>query len=248
MAGKTFKPYDFTLAAGGSQVILAEGEYFRVQSATGALDVTVEGAGTLPGLLSGQAMKDTPFKRLVLRDASGAPNSGTILVASQEFVDNRLYGVVTLGSAVTLDAATLAALETIDLGATTLAALEQISVRPEVRSGSYEALADLAANTPVTIFDAATNANGAILLDAFGSGHSAGAPVQPTFIAKATAPATVIDGEVIYSAPCVGYGGGTWVCAGDMPEARYIPAGRGLYFIVTDPATYCMRHCRYKLL
>lgn len=95
---KAVRTYDFNLSAGQTSVILAEGEYFRIQSATGALDVTVEGVGTLPGLLAGQGMMDTPFKRLVLKDASGSTNSGTILVASREFIDNRTYGVMTISN------------------------------------------------------------------------------------------------------------------------------------------------------
>lgn len=179
---------------------------------------------------------------IVITNLTAAAITGKITIGAGDISDNSLVGTVTL------DAATLAALESVDLNAATLAALEQINVRPELRSGSYQALANLAADTPYEIFAAAANTNGAILLDAFGSGHSAGSPVQPTFIAKATAPANVTDGEIIFSAPCVGYGGGTWVCAGDMPAPRLIPAGLGLYFIVTDPATYCMRHARYKFL
>ena len=94
----SFKYYDFTLTSGGAAVLLVEGEYFRIQSATGAVDVTVEGAGTLPGLLVGQGLKDTPFKRLVIKDVSGGPNVGQIMVASKEFVDNRTYGVTTLSN------------------------------------------------------------------------------------------------------------------------------------------------------
>lgn len=179
---------------------------------------------------------------LHISNMTAAAITGKITIGAGDISDNSLVGTVTL------DAATLAALATTGLDAATLAALEQINVRPELRSASYQQLANMAANTPDTIFSAASNPNGAILLDAFGSGHSAGSPVQPTFIAKATAPANVTDGEVIYSAPCVGYGGGTWVNAGDMPAPRYIPPGTGLYFLVTDPATFCMRHCRYKLL
>jgi len=92
----TFKAYDFNLTAGGSQTILAGGEYFRILSATGAIDLTVEGKGTMPDLLPGQAIKGLPFDRLVLRDKSGAPNSGSILVASSEFQDNKLQGAVSL--------------------------------------------------------------------------------------------------------------------------------------------------------
>lgn len=92
------KYYDFTLTAGGSQVLLVSGNNFRIQSQTGAVDVTVDSVGTLPGLLTGQGLKDVPFKRLTLRDASGAPNVGTILVSPAEFVDNRTYGVMTLAN------------------------------------------------------------------------------------------------------------------------------------------------------
>lgn len=88
--------YDFTLGAGGSQVITAEGAYFRVQSATGALNITVEGAGTIPSMLVGQGLKDIAFKRLVIQDASGSANVGQILIAGKEFVDNRTYGVTSL--------------------------------------------------------------------------------------------------------------------------------------------------------
>ena len=94
----SFKSYDFTLSAGGAIALLVEGSYFRIQSATGAVDVTVEGTGTLPGLLTGQGLKDTPFKRLVIKDVSGSANTGSILVASQEFIDNRTYGVTTISN------------------------------------------------------------------------------------------------------------------------------------------------------
>lgn len=92
----SFKLYDFTLSAGATVALLVEGEYFRIQEATGAVDVTVEGSGTLPGLLVGQGLKETPYKRLLIRDASGAANVGKILIASKEFIDNRTYGVTTI--------------------------------------------------------------------------------------------------------------------------------------------------------
>lgn len=94
----TFQVYDFNLAAGGAQTILAGGAYLRILTASGAVDVSVEGKGTMPNLLAGQGFKDLPFNRLVLRDKSGAPNTGTILVASSEFVDNRLFGSFTISN------------------------------------------------------------------------------------------------------------------------------------------------------
>lgn len=238
MAGKTFKPYDFTLAAGGSQVILAEGEYFRVQSATGAIDVTVEGAGTLPGLLSGQALKDTPFKRLVLRDASGAPNSGTILVASQEFVDNRLYGVVTLGSAVAIDAPSLSVMR-----------------RPLQLTGSYKANGALAGATPDPVFLPADNLNGAIILTASVSDIGGGGSVPASnqllgFVAKASNPASIVDGDPVFVSGVTAANASYYYCSGQMPNEQFVPPGLGLYFIAANAAVsaYGFRSCRYILL
>ena len=109
------KEYDFALTAGGIGIILAEGAYFRVQSSSGAVSVIVDGLGELPGLLAGQGIKSTPFKRLTLRDASGAANVGKILVSNEEFIDNRTYGVNSL------DAATIASLkQNVVLDATTI--------------------------------------------------------------------------------------------------------------------------------
>lgn len=217
--------YDFSLTAGGTQMLTVEGAYFRIQSQTGAMDVTVEGVGTLPGLLTGQGLKETPFKRLLLRDVSGAPNSGQILVASREFIDNRTYGVNSLDSA-------------------TLATLRQ----PLASTGNFKSNGVLAAATPETIFTAASNVNGAILLSAGFNIIGNATLARPSIVAKATAPTSTIDGEVIVSSTYEGVFGTTYVDAGQLPAPQFIAAGLGLYYIQEGAGSAGLRFARYHLL
>jgi len=89
------KTYDFTMDAGGSAQVLAVGTYFRIQTCTGALSVVGE-FGEVSPILAGQGLKDSPFTRLQLKNLTAFPNSGSIIVASDEFVDQQmvLSGVV----------------------------------------------------------------------------------------------------------------------------------------------------------
>lgn len=232
---KTFRYYDFTLTAGASQVILVDAAYFRVQSATGPVDITVEGFGTLPGMLVGQGIKDTPFKRIVIKDVSGAANVGTILVASQEFVDNRTYGVNTISGG------------SIDLTAATQAALN----RPQAQTGFFSDQSALVANTPLPVFLPAANVNGAILLTADIQANIASSVNDQVFISKASAPTTVIDGSVLLMAKFQGLSGTSGFYGATLPKEQYIAAGQGLYFIATSAVgagVNQIRACRYKLL
>lgn len=234
----TFKVYDFTLTAGGSFRLPASGGYFRIMTSTGAVDVTVEGVGTLPGLLAGQALKNVNFPALLLRDASGAPNSGTILVASSEFQDNRLNGTVDLS------ATSLAALESIDLNAATLATLRQ----PLASTGNFKSSGALAAGTPETIFAPAANTNGAILLSAGFNIIGNATLTRPSILAKASAPASTIDGEVFVSSSYEGVFGTTYVDAGQLNQPQSISAGLGLYYIHEGAGSGGLRFARYRLL
>lgn len=87
--------YDFTLAAGGSFEILAEGSYYRILSATGSIEVRRDGGSRLAPMLPGQGERDE-FQRLTLRDLSGAPNTGFIIVADGTFIDDRITGEVSV--------------------------------------------------------------------------------------------------------------------------------------------------------
>lgn len=92
---RSFKIYDFTLSAGGSMPLLVEGGYFKIYSCTGVLSVSIDGGSSIGPINTGQGMK-TEFKRLTIVDQSGAANVGKIIVASNEFVDGRISGSVTV--------------------------------------------------------------------------------------------------------------------------------------------------------
>lgn len=238
----TFKVYDFSVPAGGVYRLPVTGAYFRIMSSTGAVNVTVEGVGTLPALQSGQALKGIPFGALILQDASGAPNVGQILVASSEFQDNRLNGTVDLS------AASLAALESVDLNAATIDAVR----RPLASTGFFSDASAITALTPVTVFTPAANVNGAIVLNAgINKYHNVGAGVD-AFLAKNGAPASIVDGEEILScgvatssAAAVNIG----VARLSIPQ--FVPAGLGLYFISENSYAAGLsnkRYARYRLL
>lgn len=232
----TFQVYDFNLVAGGSQAILASGAYLRILSSTGAIDVSVEGKGTMPNLLAGQGLKDLPFNRVVVRDKSGAPNTGTILVASSEFVDNRLFGTFDLSPS------TLAALESVDLNPATLATMRT----PLGATGSYANAGAIAINTATNLFTPGSNVNGAILLSASVVGNE-GSNGAVAFLAKSSAPASITDGEVLHAVN---------IFAGNLanpvlPREMFIPAGLGLYMFNTlglSAAAQNLRSARWRLL
>jgi hypothetical protein len=222
----SFKPYDFSLTANGSQTILAIGSYFRIQSSTGAVSVTVDSVGTLPGMLVGQGFKGVKYSRLLLTDVSGAPNVGVILTASDEFVDNRTYGVNSL------DSATILALS-----------------RPLVAGLSFYEQATHAANTPTVIFLPAANVNGAVIHSIDYVEISSNTPIS-TFVAKGSAPATIGDGEVLMISGLSTIFGALNVSINKTAKEHRIAAGKGLYYISGTSVTggYATKSVRYTLL
>ncbi|MES2482969.1 MAG: hypothetical protein V4609_13300 [Pseudomonadota bacterium] len=93
---KAFKVYPFSVAAGGSQVILAEGSFVRIMAATSEVNLTIDGVGPFGPIAAGQGFRDRPFKRIVISDASGAANVGSVIVADNDFVDQTLLGTVSV--------------------------------------------------------------------------------------------------------------------------------------------------------
>lgn len=96
MKTRAFQVFDLTLSSNESRQILYIGSYFKVLSATGAVDVTLEGQGTLPDLTSGKGLKDTPYSRLVITDKTGSSNTVQLMCATQEYVDQTYSGTVSL--------------------------------------------------------------------------------------------------------------------------------------------------------
>lgn len=206
---KSVTNYPFNLSAGQSINIPAVGDYFRVQSATGAIDVTIDGVGTLPDLLNGQGIKNIPFSRLTIKNKSGAANAGVIMVAFDEFIDNRTYGVN-------------------DLSAGTLATLRQ----PLAQTGFYSSQSALAANTADTVFSAASNLNGAVLLSLYSTNFPLNG-AQEAFISHTSAPANLLTGSIVGLSKALWPNGSATNVGSviDNQQPIFLPAGQGLYFI-----------------
>lgn len=236
------KEYDINLTANGIQVLLVEGSYFRIQSSLGGVTINVDGLGELPGLLAGQGIANTPFKRLILRDVSGAANVGKILISNEAFVDNRTFGVSTL------DAFTLAALESVDLNAATLNALN----RPLAFTGSTNTTIALTAQTAEAIVLPAANVNGVIVLAAnLQSRQGANGSTYGGLLGKATAPLNISDGAVLAAAQISSYESGNLIntSAVNLITPVFVPAGLGIYWIMDQAiGTGYPRSVRWRTL
>ena len=223
------KEYDFNLAAGGIAIVLAEGAYFRVQSSTGAVSIIIDGLGELPGLLAGQGIKSTPFRRLTLRDVSGAANVGKLLVSNEEFIDNRTYGVNSLDAA-------------------TIAALKLSTPRPELPGVVFSQSTSHLAGEVVVILAPGANANGAIVHSIEYAGYAAATELC-TFLSKASAPASQADGNVLLPVYSDNLFGTVYVSRGRLTQPTRIPAGQGLYFFTLNAINnFSTKSVRYTLL
>lgn len=165
---KTTTLYDFTLTAGGSQRIEADANFYKILTATGDVSITRNGGSTVKPMRAGRGERNVEFLSLTIKDLSGAPNSGTILVGDSDFIDD----TIVLSSA--------------------------INVRPEAATGVYKSNTPLAALTPDTVFTPGLNTGGAIILSAsYWSGNTVAVP-QGTFLSKSgAAPTNMIDGNPI---------------------------------------------------
>lgn len=92
------KVYPFNLPAGGAVPILAIGSVVKIITSTGNVNLSLDDVGPVGPFSAGQGVRlgDKEFKRIVITDASGAANAGTVLVADAEFLDQTLSGVVSV--------------------------------------------------------------------------------------------------------------------------------------------------------
>ena len=94
MSIKPAKIYPFTLRAGESIPLLVQGSFWKVLSATGQVEVTGDSFGSIDAVMPGQGMRGYLFQRLVIRDSSGAANVVRLLIADEQFIDDRITGEV----------------------------------------------------------------------------------------------------------------------------------------------------------
>lgn len=121
----------------------------------------------------------------------------------------------------------------------------QVAQRGCAPGASFASITSLAANTAEEIVAPGSNTAGIIVWS--GGFLSRTATVPPAaFLAKASAPATVIDGDIII-------GGSAWgvaenACSGRRESPILVAAGKGVYFISTAAQAYASRYLNYTVL
>jgi hypothetical protein len=111
-------------------------------------------------------------------------------------------------------------------------------------AAAFKANTVLSANTPETVIAPAANINGIIIWDANVLATHGSNLVVPSLLAKTSAPANVIDGDVILS-PDAGTGSCNY---GSLKRPVRVAAGKGLYFIDTLTEAQGLRQLKYTLL
>lgn len=235
-----------TFGAGDSRLFALTGEYFEIIEAPTPVDVVLSDFNGSQRARMSQASASFYSKGVkfgVIQITSAGAQTIRFAYGSGETGTRRSSGSVTISGNVNIGNA-------IALDAATLLALEQINVRPEQSTGNYKSQLAVAANTAETIFTAGANANGAIILSGgILKADSATVGDVSVFLAKATAPTSVIDGEVFLSA--APYLVNTnYLTNGQLPGPQYVAPGMGLFFLSTSAVSaspYNLRHCRFRL-
>lgn len=232
-----------TISAGNYKEFFERGDFFRLLATTGPVDVEFyfQGCETVEivGIEAGYAE--------YFRGAEFA-----------QFDRVRIYSATTqdvqfvtrYGSDVRYDRGASSVTGTIALDAATLAALEQINIRPEAQSGFYSSSSALAANTPEAIFLPGENVNGAILLSAWFAVRAGSAAMDDvSLLTKTAAPVTTIDGSILAISSIKSEIAGAVSGGFEMQIPQYIEAGKGLYFISGSAlGAGAKRGTRFKLL
>lgn len=119
-----------------------------------------------------------------------------------------------------------------------------------VYGASYKSNTLMAANTPETVFLPAANVNGAIIWTAQFITQNA-ASYSAGYIAKSSAPSSIIDGDLILSSEHASLIGANEAFGASLSRPIKIPAGKGLYYLSTTlevGAGLALRSSLYTLL
>lgn len=238
--------YSLKLEAGIKQEFGLRGSVLRVISALVPIYFETRDGSSAFYLEAGEEIvfDANVFFELELYHLSGIEQNVIIAVGENAKIGSaKVSGLVQVSNAIDLSASSLAALESIDLNSATRDLL-----RFESYGASYRTNTAMAANTPETIFTAAANVNGAIIHAACLYSFSTGGHTAPSLIAKATAPASTIDGDGILSPHVSALGASLFAQAATLGRPVKIPAGKGLYFIAQAAETTAQRSVLYTLL
>lgn len=226
---KQLQVYTYTIPAFGSVQIPAQNDNFIVQASTGMLAVRGDTFGKLTGIVAGQGLKMVPFNRLELIDESGAPNTVTILLAPVEFVNQVFSGSVNVVGTIPVDV---------------------VRAVPPAPSNWFNTNAAITFNTPQTVLAPGANINGAILLSAAVQASET-ARMDHGFLAKASAPALITDGEPLLHGLVTINTASFWSSCAQLSQPLYVAPGLGIYYISSltlTAGTGTLRSARWQLL
>lgn len=229
------RSYQQTFGAGESKDFQIDAKFFFLFEALNAVTIQFWKGGARSDdlaldVLAGFKVRPLKgFDRITI--TSSAAQTIKFFIATGEGDYDRLLGSIQLIGDVALNAATLAAMQ--NLGA--------------VYGASYKSATAMAANTPDTVFTPAANTNGAIVHVAHFSQEVA-TGLNCSYVAKASAPANPLDGDVILSPNAVSLVAGSRGNGGQLVRPIKIAAGKGLYFISAAAELIASRHVLYTLL
>lgn len=242
------RQFNLTLAANETREVALSGIYFQIfqmlQSMT-LIEILDKSGGVI-------SLIDSPLESMFIRATeryqtlrfSNGPTAQTVkfFYGDGDAGSNRFSGNIT--GTVGLDAATLAALESVDLNAATQNTLRY----PLTPTNYFVDRAALAINTALLVFSAASNANGAIILAAKMWFQQSAALADGALICGAAAPASVAGNVLLLTNPL--YGGAAVGSGGYLQQPVFVPAGFGLWFIQSQGSNAAegARFANYKLL
>lgn len=123
--------------------------------------------------------------------------------------------------------------------------IPHVIVKPEILTGTFADTGSQAINTNVTIVAPGTNTNGVIVHNAQLMWTGTG---RQSFLAKATAPASIFDGTLILTQDGVGTSGNYNARDVFLPSPILIPAGLGIYLRVAGDPNGFIRMLQYTVL
>lgn len=128
--------------------------------------------------------------------------------------------------------------------------MELMRLLSQAYGSNYKSSTPMAANTADQVFSAASNVNGADVWFAefsTGNANAAGGSFAVGYVAKATAPATALDGTPILFPTQNPPVSGSSHSAGVLCRPIFVPAGLGLYYISAIAEVTSIRKVLYTL-
>lgn len=234
----------YTIDAGARVEIAASGNYVRVRKSAVELIIENGESNEHVEVSEGDDFQFKPFKNLYVTNTGATKETIKLTISrDQKAGSAKVGGSVAIVGAVELGAASLGALESIDLNAATRDLL-----RFEAYGASYNTNGGTAANVAEVIFSPAANVNGAIIHSAqISDGNTTGLSIA-SIVAKATTPSNVSDGDAILSADASDVMTGLFVVNGSLKNPLKIPAGKGLFFVSNIVQSTAKRSVLYTLL